>query len=133
MKAEEVRVETGFLDDAEHVVVAFGTAAKFVRYVVAQLRAEGVRIGFVRPISLWPFPYEAVAAAAEGVREMMVFEINAGQMVDDVRIGVQGRAPATFIGGISTDHSGFGVGPLLDVEVIRGRIEAVLSGQEVSA
>jgi 2-oxoglutarate ferredoxin oxidoreductase subunit alpha len=133
MKAEEVRVETGFLDDAEHVVVAFGTAAKFVRYVVAQLRAEGVRIGFVRPISLWPFPYEAVAAAAEGVREMMVFEINAGQMVDDVRIGVQGRAPVTFIGGISTDHSGFGVGPLLDVEVIRGRIEAVLSGQEVPA
>jgi 2-oxoglutarate ferredoxin oxidoreductase subunit alpha len=133
MKAEEVRVETGFLDDAEHVVVAFGTAAKFVRYVVAQLRAEGVRIGFVRPISLWPFPYEAVAAAAEGVREMMVFEINAGQMVDDVRIGVQGRAPVTFIGGISTDHSGFGVGPLLDVEVIHGRIEAVLSGQEVPA
>jgi 2-oxoglutarate ferredoxin oxidoreductase subunit alpha len=133
MTAEEVRVETGFLDDAEHVVVAFGTAAKFVRYVVRQLRTEGVRIGFVRPISLWPFPYGAVAAAAEGVRSIMVFEINGGQMVDDVRIGAQGRAPVTSIGGISTDGSGFGVGPLLDVEVIRGRVEAVLSGQEVPA
>ena len=86
--AEEVRVETGFLDDAQHVVVAFGTPAKFVRYVVGQLRAEGVHVGFVRPISLWPFPYEAVAAAAEGVRSVMVFEINGGQMVDDVRLAV---------------------------------------------
>jgi len=131
--AEEVRVETGFLDDAQHVVVAFGTPAKFVRYVVGQLRAEGVHVGFVRPISLWPFPYEAVAAAAEGVRSVMVFEINGGQMVDDVRIGVQGKAPVVSIGGISTDGSGFGVGPLLDVEVIRGRVEAVVSGQEVPA
>ncbi len=126
--AEEVRVETGFLDGAEHVVVAFGTPAKFVRYVVRQLRDTGVPIGYVRPISLWPFPYEAVADAAEGVREVMVFEVNGGQMIDDVRIGVRGRAPVVGIGGISTDGSGFGVGPLLDVEVIRGRVEAVLSG-----
>jgi len=63
----------------------------------------------------------------------MVFEINGGQMVDDVRIGVQGKAPMVSIGGISTDGSGFGVGPLLDVEVIRGRVEAVVSGQEVPA
>ena len=133
MTAAETRVETGFLDDADHVVVAFGTAAKFVRYVVRQLRAEGVRIGYVRPISLWPFPYEAVGAAVEGVRETMVFEINGGQMVDDIRIGVQGRAPVTSIGGISTDGSGFGVGPLLDVDVIRARVEAVVSGQGVPA
>jgi len=124
--AEEVRVETGFLDDAEHVVVAFGTAAKFVRYVVGALRTDGVRIGYVRPISLWPFPYDAVADAADGARSVMVFEINGGQMVDDVRIGVLGRAPVVPIGGISTDGSGFGVGALLDVEVIRARIESVL-------
>src|SRR5207253_4661838 len=54
----EVRVETGWVEDAEHVVVAFGTAAKFVRYVVARLREQGVAIGYVRPITLWPFPDE---------------------------------------------------------------------------
>jgi hypothetical protein len=63
----------------------------------------------------------------------MVFEINGGQMVDDVRIGVQGRSSVTSIGGISTDGSGFGVGPLLDVDVIRGRVEAVVSRQGVRA
>jgi 2-oxoglutarate ferredoxin oxidoreductase subunit alpha len=131
--AEEVRVETGYLDDAEHVVVAFGTPAKFVRYAIRELREQGVRIGFVRPISLWPFPYDAVARAADGARTVMVFELNAGQMIDDVRLGVLGRAPVVSIGGISTDHSGFGVGALLDVEVIRGRIQAVLSGEGVLA
>ena len=127
IEAEEVRVETGHLDDAEHVVVAFGTPAKFVRYAVSQLRAEGVPIGYVRPISLWPFPYDAVARAAEGARTVMVFELSAGQLIDDVRLGVLGRAPVVPIGGISTDHSGFGVGELLDVDVIRGRIQSVLA------
>src|SRR5207302_4387053 len=135
IEAEEVRVETGHLEGAEHVVVAFGTPAKFVRYVVALLRDEGVPIGYVRPITLWPFPYQAVADAAAGPRQVMVFEINAGQMIDDVRLGVLGRAPVVPIGGISTDHSGFGVGDLLDVAVIRRRIESVLSGapEEVPA
>ncbi len=123
--AEEVRVESGFLDDAETVVVAFGPPGKFVEYVVAALRAEGERIGYVRPITLWPFPYEAVAAASDGVARVGVFELCAGQMIDDVRLGVLGRAPVTFIGGISTDGSGFGVGPLLDVELIRERILAL--------
>jgi 2-oxoglutarate ferredoxin oxidoreductase subunit alpha len=133
IEAEEVRVETGGLDGAEYVVVAFGTVAKFIRYVVAQLRAEGVPIGYVRPITLWPFPYAAVADAAAGVKTVMVFEINAGQMIDDVRIGAAGRAPVAAIGGISTDGSGFGVGALLDVDIIRARIEHVLHEQEVLA
>ncbi len=123
--AEEVRVESGFLDDAETVIVAFGPPGKFVRYVVNALRAEGEKIGYVRPITLWPFPYAAVAAASEGAERVGVFELCAGQMIDDVRLGVLGRAPVTFIGGISTDGSGFGVGPLLDVELIRERILAL--------
>ncbi len=123
--AAEVRVDTGFLDDAETVVVAFGPPGKFVKYVVNQLRADGEKIGYVRPITLWPFAYEAVAAASEGVARVGVFELCAGQMIDDVRLGVLGRAPVTFIGGISTDGSGFGVGPLLDVELIRERILAL--------
>ena len=133
IEATEVRVECGFTEDAELVVVAFGTAAKFVRYVVRQMREEGVPVGYVRPISLWPFPYSALAEAAERATRVAVFEINAGQMIDDVRLGVLGRAPVVAIGGISTDASGFGVGRLLDTEIIRERIEAALKGQEVPA
>jgi 2-oxoglutarate ferredoxin oxidoreductase subunit alpha len=124
----EVRFDAGHLDGAELVVVAFGTAARFVRYAVNELRARGARVGWLRPITLWPFPYDAVAAAAEGARQLAVFEQNAGQMIDDVRLAVLGRAPVTAIGGISTDSSGFGVGSLLDAEVVRGRIEALLDG-----
>jgi 2-oxoglutarate ferredoxin oxidoreductase subunit alpha len=124
----EVRVETAFTDDAETVVVAFGTPAKFVRYVVQQLRAEGERVGYVRPISLWPFPYAAVAEAVTGARTVATFELCAGQMIEDVRLGVLGAAPVVGIGGISTDGSGFGVGPLLDAEHVRARILAVHRG-----
>jgi 2-oxoglutarate ferredoxin oxidoreductase subunit alpha len=128
IQRREVRVETGFLDGAETVVVAFGSPARFVRAAVRELRAAGERIGFVRPITLWPFPSEAVAAAAEGVRTVATFELCAGQMIDDVRLAVLGRAPVVGIGGISTDGSGFGVGRLLDVERVRERILAVHRG-----
>ncbi len=128
MEREEQRVETAFCDDAETVVVSFGTPAKFVRYVVAQLRAEGERIGYVRPISLWPYPYESVTEATSGARVVGVFELCAGQMIDDVRLAVLGRAPVGGIGGISTDGSGFGVGPLLDAEIIRDRVLALHRG-----
>ncbi|HYV60618.1 MAG TPA: hypothetical protein VFA62_11175 [Acidimicrobiia bacterium] len=128
IEREEQRVETAFCDDAETVVVAFGTPAKFVRYVVNQLRDEGEKVGFVRPITLWPYPSEAVAEATAGARTVAVFELCAGQMIDDVRLAVLRRAKIVGIGGISTDGSGFGVGPLLDAEVIRDRVVAVHRG-----
>lgn len=123
---EPARADVGFVDDAELVVVAFGTLGKFVRYVVRGLRQEGHRVGYVRPVTLWPFPTAAVAEAAEGARLVGVIENNAGQMVDDVRLAVLGRAPVEFAGGISTDGSGFGMGALLDTEEIRRRILALL-------
>jgi 2-oxoglutarate ferredoxin oxidoreductase subunit alpha len=124
MARAEVRSESGYTDDAEVVVVAFGTLAKFVRYVCKELRGEGYKVGYVRPITLWPFPEEAVAAAAAGPdgRTVAVRENNAGQMVDDVRLSVLGRRPVVSIGGISTDGSGFGMGTLLDPVVVRDRI-----------
>jgi 2-oxoglutarate ferredoxin oxidoreductase subunit alpha len=124
MAAAEQRSESGSTEDAEVVVVAFGTLAKFVRYVVRELRGEGYKVGYVRPITLWPFPEEAVAAAASGpnVRTVAVLENNAGQMIDDVRLSVLGRCRVTSIGGISTDGSGFGMGSLLDPVVVRSRI-----------
>jgi 2-oxoglutarate ferredoxin oxidoreductase subunit alpha len=124
----EVRFDSGHLEDAELVVVAFGSAARFVRYAVNQLREGGARVGWIRPITLWPFPYDAVAQAAEGAAQLAVFEQNAGQMIDDVRLGVLGRAPVSAIGGISTDTSGFGVGSLLDADVVVERIEGLLEG-----
>lgn len=126
----EVRFDSGYLDDAETVIVAFGSPAKFAKYAIKHLRAEGHRIGYVRPITLWPFPYDAIREATAGARVVGSFEIAAGQMVDDVRIGVAGQAPVELIGGVSTDHSGFGVGPLLEVETIRDRILALHEGRE---
>jgi 2-oxoglutarate ferredoxin oxidoreductase subunit alpha len=131
--AREVRYESEFCDDAELLLVAFGSLARFARYVVRQLRTEGVRVGYFRPVTLWPFPSDALADAAEGVARVAVLEQNAGQMIDDVRLAVLGRAPVDAIGGISTDASGFGIGPLLDVEVIRGRIENVMPERPAQA
>jgi len=121
----EERVETGHLDDAETVIVAFGTPAKFVKYAIDQLRAAGHRIGYVRPITLWPFPYETVRRAAGTARVLGSFEISTGQLIDDVRIGAAGQAPVEHLGGVSSDHSGFGVGRLLDVDEITARILAL--------
>ena len=118
----EPMVETGFVDDAEVVVVAFGTAARYVRYVVGLLREEGVPIGYVRPITLWPFPSEVIAGIAERARALCVYELNYGQMVDDVRLAVSGRAPVEFIGDLTLDGSGFGISPDFDVESMYDRL-----------
>ncbi len=126
MAVSEPRAETAFTEDAELLVVAFGSLARFARHAVRELRSQGVRVGYVRPITLWPFPAEVVAQAAEGVQRVAVIEQNGGQMIDDVRLAVLGRAPVVPIGGISSDEAGFGIGPILDPENVRGRIEGAL-------
>lgn len=113
-------------EDAEVVVVAWGTPARYVLAAVRQLRAEGARVGMVRPVTLFPFPAEALAAAAEGARAVAVYENSQGQMVDDVRLALLGAVPVEFIGGLSVDPSGFGIAPDLDVGTLRARIAAVL-------
>jgi 2-oxoglutarate ferredoxin oxidoreductase subunit alpha len=128
----EPRFEQAFVEDAELIVVAFGSMARFARYVVQEMRAEGIRVGYFRPVTLWPFPSEALAAASEGSARIAVLEQNAGQMIDDVRLAVLGRVPVVPIGGISSDEAGFGIGPLYDTIMIRGRIEDGLAGQEVA-
>lgn len=130
--ASEARFESESTDDAELLVVAFGSVARFVRHVVRELRAEGVKVGYARPISLWPFPSRELAAAARGVKRIAVLEQNAGQMIDDVRLSVLGSAAVLGIGGISSDSAGFGMGPLLDSREIRGRVERALASSEVS-
>ena len=126
----EPLAECAFTDDAEIVVVAFGSLARFARYVVRGLRAEGVKVGYVRPITLWPFPSEIVALATQNARRVAVLEQNAGQMIDDVRLAVLGRAPVVAIGGISSDEAGFGIGPILDPDDVRARIEGAFVERE---
>ena len=121
------------VDDAEVVVVAFGTPGRYIAAAVRELRAEGHRVGYVRPITLFPFPSEALAAAVDGARAVAVYENNEGQMIDDVRLAVLGAAPVSFIGGLSLDHSGFGIAPDLDVVVLRERVLDVLAGVGASA
>ena len=94
----EVRFDEEQLADAELVVVAYGTAARVARTAVAQARGEGLRAGLFRPISLWPFPAAALAAVAGRARGVLVVELSAGQMIDDVRLAVEGRAPIAFTG-----------------------------------
>jgi 2-oxoglutarate ferredoxin oxidoreductase subunit alpha len=123
----EPMVQCVEVDDAEVIVVAFGTPAKYVQSAVRALRSEGVRVGLVRPITLYPFPSEALASAVEGAAAVAVYENNQGQMIDDVRLAVLGRIPVHFIGGLSLDRSGFGIAPDLEVSVLRARIEQVLT------
>jgi len=122
----EPLAETDSIDDAELVAVAFGTPAKYVRAAVRAMRKDGHKVGYIRPITLFPFPSEVIASAAAKARAVAVYENNQGQMIDDVRLAVLGRAPVHFVGRLSLDASGFGIAPDLDVGVIRERLERVL-------
>ena len=96
--AAEVRWAGEDLDDAELVIVAYGTAARVARSAVALARNAGLRAGLFRPISLWPFPSAALATIAATARAILVVELSAGQMVEDVRLAVEGRTPVSFHG-----------------------------------
>lgn len=96
--AAEVRWAGEDLDDAELVIVAYGTAARVARSAVARAREMGLRTGLFRPISLWPFPSAALATIAATARAILVVELSAGQMVEDVRLAVEGRVPVLFHG-----------------------------------
>jgi 2-oxoglutarate ferredoxin oxidoreductase subunit alpha len=96
--ASEVRFAGEHLDDADLLIVAYGTAARIARTAVARARDEGLRVGLFRPISLWPFPEAQLRELAGRVRGALVVELSAGQMVEDVRLAVEGRCPVTFHG-----------------------------------
>ncbi len=98
IKANEVRYETQQCDDAEYVIVAFGSAARIAEKSVELARQEGIKVGLFRPITLWPFPEKEIAAMAKGKKGILVAEINAGQMVQDVRLSVNGAVPVEHFG-----------------------------------
>jgi 2-oxoglutarate ferredoxin oxidoreductase subunit alpha len=86
------------LDDAELVVVAYGTAARVARTAIERAREVGLRAGLFRPISLWPFPTQPLRDLARRARGFLVVELSAGQMVEDVQLAVEGRVPVAFHG-----------------------------------
>ncbi len=96
--AREVRWAGERLDDADLAIVAYGTAARVARSAVARAREEGLSVGLFRPISLWPFPSDELRDLSARVRGILVVELSAGQMVEDVRLAVEGRAPVAFHG-----------------------------------
>jgi 2-oxoglutarate ferredoxin oxidoreductase subunit alpha len=98
IEAAETRWTGELLDDAELVIVAYGTAARVARTAIRRAREGGLRAGLLRPISLWPFPSAPIAELASRARGILVVELSAGQMVEDVRLAVEGRAPVAFHG-----------------------------------
>jgi len=92
------RHEEFMTDDATMVVVAYGTAARIAKGAVKRARSEGLKVGLLRPVTLWPFPDEAVATVAKKAKLFLVFEMSTGQMIDDVRLAVGGSVECVFYG-----------------------------------
>jgi len=98
IRANEVRYTEYMMDGAEIVVVAYGTAGRIVQTAVKQARAQGIPVGLFRPISVFPYPYEALGRVADTTRQFLVVELNAGQMLEDVRLATCNRVPISFFG-----------------------------------
>lgn len=126
IKKNETRSETFKTDDAEVIIVATGIAARIARAVVNAARAQGSKVGLIRPVTLWPFPDEVIRAAADGgdnnfasrPKNFLVVELNLGQMVEDVRLAINGKVPVSFLG-----RSG---GGLPTIEEISAKVRTLL-------
>ena len=94
---QEVRYSTHLVDDAEYLLVGYGTCGRVARSAVDELRAAGFRVGLMRPISLFPFPYEPIRALASQLRAVLVVEMSAGQLLQDVELAVQNRVPVHLV------------------------------------
>lgn len=98
IKANEVRSAEYMMEDAEIVLVAYGTAGRIVQTAVKQARAEGIPAGLFRPISMFPFPYDRLDQIADTARQILVVELSAGQMIEDVHLATHSRLPISFYG-----------------------------------
>jgi len=98
IEENEVLLEEFSCEDADYLVVAFGTSARVCQKAVELARAEGIKAGLLRPITLFPFPTNEISHYADQVKGMLTVEMSAGQMVDDVRLAVNGRVPVEFYG-----------------------------------
>ncbi len=95
---DEVRFEKIETDDAEILLAAFGLAARICQKSIEIAREKGIKVGLIRPITLYPYPYNEIAKLADKVESVIVVEMNAGQMVEDVKLAVNGKCPVEFTG-----------------------------------
>ncbi len=94
----EVRFEETAVEDCDLLLVAYGTSARVAKSALDEARRNGLRVGLIRPITLWPFPSRRIALHGARCRSVLCVEMSAGQMVEDVRLAVNGRAPVLFEG-----------------------------------
>ena len=93
VEENEARYESFMMDDAEYCVVAFGIAARVAKNAIVAARKEGIKVGLIRPITLWPFPKKALADAAEKVKGFLSVELSMGQMIEDVKLATSMKRP----------------------------------------
>ncbi len=98
IKRDETTCETFLVEDAQLVVVAFGIAARIAKGAIKNARAEGLKVGMLRPTTLWPFPSEKVQELAKSTKHFLVFEMNMGQMLEDVQLALGGTGEVQFYG-----------------------------------
>lgn len=98
IEENEVRYQEYYTEDAEYLIVAFGSVARICLKAIEDARAAGIKVGMLRPITLWPFPTKEINALAGKVKGMLAVELNAGQMVEDVRLAVNGAVPVHHFG-----------------------------------
>ncbi len=98
IKRDEVLFEEQLIEDADIVVVAYGATSRIVKSAVKMAREKGIKAGIIRPITLWPFPTAPIQAAAKKAKAFLTVEMSMGQMVDDVRLAVNGEKPVHFYG-----------------------------------
>ena len=98
IKEKEQRYEAHDIEDADIIVTAYGTTSRVVESAIKTVRAEGIKAGVIRPITLWPFPEKIFAKAAKTAKAFLSVEMSMGQMVEDVKLAVNGMAPVYFFG-----------------------------------
>jgi len=98
MEEKEVRYESVGVEDADVVIAAYGTTARIAKSSIKKLRDQGMKVGLIRPQSLYPFPYKPFNDLPDGVKHVLVVEMSCGQMIEDVKLGVQGKVPVSFYG-----------------------------------
>jgi 2-oxoglutarate ferredoxin oxidoreductase subunit alpha len=98
LKEDEVRYESINIENADLIIVAYGTIARIVKTVIQKAKKEGINVGLIRPITLFPFPEKIISKTAERIKKFLVVEMSLGQMIEDVKLAVNGKAEVNFFG-----------------------------------
>ena len=123
IEKNEVKYETYRFDDAEFVIVAYGSTSRICKSVIDKARADGIKAGMIRPITIFPFPYEVIAKAAEHAKMFLSVEMSMGQMVEDVKLAVNGKVPVKFFRNCRRSCSYGGINTCQSQRTSRGKVE----------